>query len=171
MAKQTYLILIRDGRLALSVAAALEDGLIAAGRHGVALVASRRGTDFANRDGASLGCLRQPGVWDAAMPQVVALYEDGLLDMLRSLGLAAYVGVPADEDWRVIRFDDDGKAGAMLLPAATARDLVDAVASYVPWHQCAFPELTEAAGRTAASAQGRGVAARRGGSGRASPPM
>ncbi len=61
----------------------------------------------------------------------MALYEDGLLKRLESLGLAAYVGVPNEEEWRIVHWDND--IGAMLLPVATARDLVNAVARHTPW--------------------------------------
>ena len=66
---------------------------------------------------------------------MVALYEDGLLADLASLGLPAYVGVPHDEEPEIARWADD--SGAIMLPVATARDLVDAVADYTPWSRYA----------------------------------
>ena len=153
MTQQTYLILIRDGRLALSAGAALEDQLAADGHRGMTLVPSRRGTDFA--DGTDLGYLRQASLWGGTTPQLVALYEDGLLDMLRSLGLVAYVGVPADHDWGIIHTDDTTAAGVMLLPVATARDLVDAIAAHTPWHQYATPQAASAAATRSATAHRR----------------
>ncbi len=131
MTPQTYMILISDGSLALAVGAALEDRLARDGHSALALVPAR-GLDFA--DAASH---RRPGTWQARpghssrAPQVVALYEDGLLKRLESLGLAAYVGVPHEEEWRVVHWDND--AGAILLPVTTARDLVEAVADHTPW--------------------------------------
>jgi hypothetical protein len=77
---------------------------------------------------------------------VVAVQEEGLLGRLEALGLAAYVGVPLDEDWRVIRWDS--QAGAIMLPVASARDLVDAVADHTPW-----PEYAAAQNRTSSGAR------------------
>jgi hypothetical protein len=132
MTSHTYLILIRDGRLALAVGAALEDRLLRDGHEALALVPAVRGLEFA--DAGYLRRLRTgqagPGQPSQA-PQVVALYEDGLLKRLESLGLAAYIGVPHEEEWRIVHWDND--IGAMLLPVATARDLVDAVAHHTPW--------------------------------------
>ena len=129
MTPQTYLVPIRDGRLALAVASELEDRLADEGWPALALVPAMRGVDFADPDYG--GCLRawQPGTRRyTGTPQVVALYEEGLLNRLASLGLAAYIGVPREEEWRVVHWDND--AGAMLLPVATARDLVDAVVDH-----------------------------------------
>src|SRR6202035_957702 len=106
MTPQTYMILISDGSLALAVGAALEDRLASDGHSALALVPAR-GLDFA--DAASH---RRLGTWQARpgrssrAPQVVALYEDGLLKRLESLGLAAYVGVPHEEEWRVVHWDN-----------------------------------------------------------------
>ena len=136
MTPQTYLVLIRDGRLALAVASELEDRLADEGWPALALVPAMRGVDFADPDYG--GCLRawQPGTRRyTGTPQVVALYEEGLLNRLASLGLAAYIGVPREEEWRVVHWDND--AGAMLLPVATARDLVDAVVDHTPWSEYA----------------------------------
>jgi hypothetical protein len=132
MTSHTYLILIRDGRLALAVGAALEERLLRDGHEALALVPAVRGLEFADA-----GDLRRPWAGQVGpgrpspAPQVVALYEDGLLKRLESLGLAAYVGVPNEEEWRIVHWDND--IGAMLLPVATARDLVDAVARHTPW--------------------------------------
>jgi hypothetical protein len=128
---QTYVILIKDGSLALAVGAALEDRLACDGHSALALVPAR-GLDFTDagshwHPGISRG---RPRDFSRA-PQVVALYEDGLLKRLESLGLAAYVGVPQQEEWRVVHWDND--AGAILLPVGTARDLVEAVACHTPW--------------------------------------
>jgi hypothetical protein len=143
MTEQTYLVLIRDGKLALAVAAALQDRLAEDGATGMALVPSSRGRDFAVT--GSWDYLRQ-AVWcGGTQPQVVALHEDGLLEMLESLGLRAYVGVPEDQDWQVLHFG--GACGAMLLPVATGRDLVDAVADYSPWQDYATPAVATPAGR------------------------
>jgi hypothetical protein len=155
MTQQVYLILIRDGSLALAAGAALEERLAVDGHPGMALVPARRGTDFADRgDGPDLDYLAKASLWGRSTPRVVALYEDGLLDMLESLGLAAYVGVPTGQDWRVIRYGDG--VGAMLLPVATTRDLVDSVASHVPWHEHADLEAVAAApGRRGAARKPR----------------
>ncbi len=135
MTEQTYLVLIRDGKLALAMAAALQQRLAEDGAGGMALVPSTRCADFASIGPASREYLRQ-AVWcGGTQAQVVTLYEDGLVSVLESLGLCAYIGVPEDHDWRVLHFD--GAGGAMLLPVATARDLVDAVAEYTPWHEYA----------------------------------
>ncbi len=136
MTSQTYLILIRDGRLALAVGAALEDRLLRDGYSAMALVPTVRGPEFADAD-----YHRHFGMWQAGRPRVgrgplvVALYEDGLMKRLESLGLAAYVGVPREEEWRIVHWDND--AGAIMLPVATARDLVDAVADHTPWSKYA----------------------------------
>jgi hypothetical protein len=128
---QTYLILIKDGNLALAVGAALEDRLLRDGRCSLSMVPAVRGPDFADTVGdRNLGA--RFGPWAGTRPpHVVALYEDGLLPRLESLGLAAYIGVPKEEDWRIVRWDNG--TGAMLLPVASARDLVDAVADHTPW--------------------------------------
>jgi hypothetical protein len=131
MTPETYLILIRDGRLALAVGAALEDRLQADGRYAVALVPSARGGELG---GDHLRQAYQSSLWRSQSPQVVALFEDGLLETLETLGLAAYVGVPRDQGWQVINW---GENGAMMLPVASARDLVEAVADYSPWHSFA----------------------------------
>jgi hypothetical protein len=136
MTSQTYLIFIRDVSLALEVGTALEDRLSRDGHCGLALVPATRSLEL-----AGAGCRRQFGAWQAGpehdnqAPQVVALYEDGLLKRLESLGLAAYVGVPQEQEWRIVRWNNG--AGAILLPVATARDLVEAVAAHTPWSQYA----------------------------------
>jgi len=132
MKSQIYLVLIRDGRLALTVGAALEDRLLRDGHRAIALVPAARGPEFAGSDRR-----RHLAIWGSGPasaghgPQVVALYEEGLLDDLASLGLPAYVGVRHDEEARVARWADG--SGAIMLPVATARDLVDAVAGHAPW--------------------------------------
>src|ERR671936_649901 len=99
MTQQVYLILIRDGSLALAAGTALEERLAVDGHPGMALVPARRGTDFADQgDGPDLDYLAKAIRGGGSAPQVVALYEDGLLDMLQTLGLAAYVGVPDDHN-------------------------------------------------------------------------
>ncbi len=55
MTSQTYLILIRDGRLALAVGAALEERLLRDGHEALALVPAARGLELADA-----GYLRQP---------------------------------------------------------------------------------------------------------------
>jgi hypothetical protein len=136
MTSQTYLILIRDARLALAVGTALEDRLLADGHRALALVPAARRPELAGP-----GYRKQFGTWQTGpghtsrAPQVVALYEDGLLTRLESLGLAAYVGVPPHEQWRVVHWGNG--AGAILLPVATARGLVEAVADHTPWPQYA----------------------------------
>jgi hypothetical protein len=130
---QTYLILIKDGNLALSVGVALEDRLLRDGHCALSLVPAVRGSDFVDTVG-DRDMATQFGPWAATRPpQVVALYEDGLLPRLESLGLAAYIGIPREEDWRIIGWANG--SGAMLLPVATARDLVEAVADHTPWSQ------------------------------------
>jgi hypothetical protein len=133
---QTYLVMIRDGQLALTVANALEERLLRDGHHALALVLTARGLDLAGQGHDTAWQLSR---WPAQRrPQVVALYEEGLLGRLESLGMAAYVGVPEDQDWRVIRWNN--QAGAIMLPVATARDLVEAVADHSPWSEHAVPE-------------------------------
>jgi hypothetical protein len=126
MTPQTYLVMIRDGRLALAVADALEERLSADGYRAMALVLASGRLEQADQ------C--SPVPWPAGSgprPQVVALYEEGLLSRLKALGLAAYIGVPQDQDWQVIRWDE--QAGAIMLPVGNARDLVDGVAEHTPW--------------------------------------
>jgi hypothetical protein len=132
MSRDTYLVLIKEGRLALTVAAALEERLAQDGHKALALVPAVRDL------GLTAGACPPPGrarpEWLADFgrsPVVVALSEEGLLPRLEALGLAAYVGVPREEDWRVVRWGDDG--GAIMLPVATARDLVAAIADHTPW--------------------------------------
>jgi hypothetical protein len=139
---QTYLILINDGTLALAVGAALEDRLSEDGHNAVALVPATRGTAFGDADYQRYRAAGRLGP-EARTPMVVALHEDGLLDGLESLGLAAYVGVPEDQDWRIVQWDDH--VGAMMLPIATPRDLVEAVAENTPWSLA--PETEAAASR------------------------
>jgi hypothetical protein len=129
---QTYLILIKDDGLALAVGEALEDRLLKDGHSAVALVPAVRGAGFAD---VADEWLHQARLLDPALggrpPQVVALHEDRLLERLEPLALPAYVGVPKEQEWRVVPWGDD--AGAMLLPVATARDMVEAVATHTPW--------------------------------------
>ena len=129
MRSQVYLVLIRDGRLALTVGAALENRLLRDGHRAMALVPAVRGREFTDSD------YRRQLASAGHAPQVVTLYEDGLLDRLASLGLPAYVGVQHDEEARVARWSND--SGAIMLPVATARDLVDAVADHTPWRRYA----------------------------------
>ena len=132
MRSQIYLIMIRDGRLALTVGAALEDRMLRDGHSAMALVPAVRGPEFADSDyGRHLASWRSGSPRGGHGPQAVALYEDGLLADLASLGLPAYVGVRHDEEPQIARWADD--SGAIMLPVATARDLVDAVADYTPW--------------------------------------
>lgn len=93
---QTYLVLIKDGKLALAVGAALEDRLSQDGRRAVSLVPATRGADFI--DSVHGQCLEQWQGFGGGPLQVVALYEEGLLERLKLLGLAAYVAVPLEED-------------------------------------------------------------------------
>jgi hypothetical protein len=136
MRSQIYLVLIRDGRLALTVGAALEDRLLRDGYRAMALVPAVRGPEFADSD-----CRRHLATWRSGSepvshaPQVVALYEDGILADLASLGLPAYVGVRHSEEPQIARWTDD--SGAIMLPVTTARDLVDAVADHTPWSRYA----------------------------------
>lgn len=133
---QTYLILIRDGDLALGLGEALEDRLLADGHSAVALVPAVRGGDFADVAEEWLRRARQLAPeQDGPMPQLVALHEDGLLQRLEPLGLAAYIGIPRSQEWRVVPWGED--SGAMLLPVSTARDMVAAVAAHVPWSRAA----------------------------------
>src|SRR6266851_8245462 len=127
MAPQTYFILMKNGRLALAVGAALEERLLRDGHCAVALVLASGGLGSAGAGPDVRWCQAESG----GAPQVVALYEDGLLERLDALGLAAYVGVPPEEQWGVVHWDNG--AGAILLPVASARDLVDAVADRTPW--------------------------------------
>jgi hypothetical protein len=126
-AVQTYLIHFRDRELALAVGAALEGRMAADGREAVALVPAGDGLGLTRADGGGRGAGR--GSYGAA-PQVVALYEDGLLDRLEALGLTAYIGIGPGQEPGVFRWGD---GGAMLLPVATARELVAAVADRTPW--------------------------------------
>jgi hypothetical protein len=136
MRSQIYLILIRDGSLALTVGAGLENRLLRDGSRAMALVPTVRGPEFADAD-----YLRHLAIWRSGSepvgqaPQVVALYEDGLLANLASLGLPAYVGVRDGDEPRIARWA--GGPGAIMLPVATARDLVDAIADHTPWSRYA----------------------------------
>lgn len=129
---QTYLILIRDDSMALALGEALEERLLADGHSAAALVPAVRGADFAS---SATDWLDQARALDSSLggqpPHLVALQEDGLLELLEPLGLAAYVGVPQGQELRVVPWGED--AGAMLLPVATARELVEAVAAHTPW--------------------------------------
>jgi hypothetical protein len=87
MRSQIYLVLIKDGRLALAVGAALEDRMLRDGHSAMALVPAVRGPEFADSD-----CRRHLASWGSGSagdraPHVVTLYEDGLLADLASLGL------------------------------------------------------------------------------------
>jgi hypothetical protein len=130
------LILIRDDSLALALGEALEKRLLADGHSAAALVPAVRGADFAS---IATDWLQQARALDSGLggqpPQLVALQEDGLLERLEPLGLAAYVAVPQSEEWRVVPWGED--AGAMLLPVATARRMVEAVAAHTPWKRYA----------------------------------
>src|SRR5215472_15627206 len=132
MTARTYLILIEDVDLALAVGAALEDRMAKDGYRAVALVPTPSG-HLSTLTGQLVGAgPRPPGISPgSARPHVVALYEDGLLGWLKSVGLPAYVGIPDGEERRVI--DWGNGAGAMLLPVSSARDLVNAVGRYAPW--------------------------------------
>jgi len=123
MTTQSYIVLIRNARLASAVGAALEDRLLRGGHRAVSFAA----------DPGEMGMLHEHcrGWRTEPEPLVVALYEDGLLPGLASLGLAAYVGVPEDVGWQVVSWDNG--LGAMMLPVSSARDLVEAVASHTPW--------------------------------------
>jgi hypothetical protein len=136
MRSQIYLVLIRDGSLALAVGAGLENRLLRDGSRAMALVPAVRGPEFADSGYGRQLAMRRPGSAPVGHgPQVVALYEDGLLADLASLGLPAYVGVRDGGEPRVVRWA--GGPGAIMLPVATARDLVDAVADHTPWSRYA----------------------------------
>jgi hypothetical protein len=150
LTQQTYLVLISDGQLALAVAAALQERLARDGHRTLALVPSWRGADP-----GVLGALGQAAWRAEPRPLVVAAWEDGLLGLLESLGLRAYVGVPENHDWRVLHFDGGG--GAMLLPVATARDLVESVADCTPWDHFAAAGAADVP-QAHASARKRGLA-------------
>jgi hypothetical protein len=163
MRSQIYLVLIKDGRLALAVGAALEDRLLRDGHRAMALVPAVRGPEFADSDARRLLALSRPRQDPAGHgPQVVALYEDGLLADLEPLGLPAYVGVRDGGEPRVARWA--GGQGAIMLPVATARDLVDAVADHTPWSRYA-------AGLPAAGAAAAPVVLDAHQSGRGRPPV
>lgn len=158
MTAQIYLIMIGDGRLALAIADTLKVRLSADGHDALVLVPSVRGlTPTAENDR-----MWQADRWpDGRRLRLVTVYEDGLLERLEALRLAAYVAVPVDQDWRVIRWGD--QAGAIMLPVASARDLVDAVADHTPWWQYAAPEPvgrgSRRAGAAGPAALGRKIAA------------
>jgi hypothetical protein len=138
MALQTYLVHFRDRKLALAVGAELENRLAQDGRDAVALVPAGDGLGLAR---AGRGGRRASRGSYGGTPQVVAVYEEGLLAKLESLGLKAYVGVCPGDERGIIRWGNGG--GAILLPIATARDLVDAVARHTPWseHAARMPEF------------------------------
>jgi len=153
MRSQIYLVLIKDGCLALTVGAALEDRLLRDGYRATALVPTVRGTEFADSDACRLLAPSRSGQGPAShVPQVVALYEDGLLANLASLGLPAYVGVRDGDEPRIAGWADG--PGAIMLPVATARDLVDAVADHTPWSRYAavLPPARYPAARATAAA-------------------
>ena len=101
MTPQPYIVLIRNSRLALAVGAALEDRLLRDGYRAIAFAAGPEEIGGGGqlrercRDGQS-----------GPDPLVVALYEDGLLPGLASLGLAAYVGVPEEASWQLVSWDN-----------------------------------------------------------------
>jgi hypothetical protein len=144
MTVRTYLVLIEDLDLALAVGGALEDRLSGDGHRALALVPTSSG-HLSTLTGQLVGIGPKPaGSWPAGgRPHVVAIYEDGLLDWLESVGLPAYIGIPAGEEWQVI--DWAHGAGAMLIPVACARDLVEDVARYTPWSRFAGAPLATAA--------------------------
>jgi len=123
---QPYLILIGNSRLASAVGAALEDRLLRDGYPAIAVAAGPGEMECEAR-------LREHrhGGRSTPEPLVVALYADGLLPWLASLGLGAYVGVPERVGRQVVSWGNG--LGAMMLPVASARDLVEAVASHTPW--------------------------------------
>ena len=127
MTAQIYLVMIRDDRLALTVAGALKARLLGDGHDALVLVPSARALTPASQNDAdqAWSADRWP---DARRLRLVTVYEHGLLERLEALGLAAYVAVPPDQDGRVIRWA--GPARAIMLPVASARDLVDAVAEF-----------------------------------------
>ena len=134
MTAQTYLILISDDRLALTVGAALEDRLARDGHGAVALVpaSDRLGWAGLGRGAGISAWQAGPAGW---APQVIALYEERLLERLEALGLAAYVGVPREQERGIVHWG--GGAGAILLPVASVREFVDAVADHTPWSEYA----------------------------------
>src|SRR5215469_10044266 len=123
---QPYLILIGNSRLASAVGAALEDRLLRDGYPAIAVAAGPGEMECEAR-------LREHrhGGRSTPEPLVVALYADGLLPWLASLGLGAYVGVPERVGRQVVTWGNG--LGAIMLPVASARDLVEAVASHTPW--------------------------------------
>src|SRR5215469_7482604 len=144
MAVQPYLIHLRERHLALAIGAELEERLARDGREAIALVPA--GDEFAltGANGRGRGVSR--GSYGA--PHVVALYEEGLLATLESLGLTAYVGVRPEEEPRAVRW---ASGGAILLPVGTARDLIDAVADHTPWaaHAARLAKFASASRREA----------------------
>ena len=108
MTARTYLILIEDVDLALAVGAALEDRMAKDGYRAVALVPTPSG-HLSTLTGQLVGAgPRPPGISPgSARPHVVALYEDGLLGWLKSVGLPAYASRsehgPDLANWRAWR--------------------------------------------------------------------
>jgi hypothetical protein len=144
MTVRTYLILIEDLDLAVAVGDALEQRLARDGHRALAFVPTPYG-QLSTLTGQPVGTGPGPsGSWPASgRPHIVAVYQDGLLDWLKSVGLPAYIGVPNLEEWQVI--DWGNGAGAMLLPVTSARDLVEAVARYTPWWRYAGAQSATAA--------------------------
>ena len=117
MALQTYLVHFRDRRLALTVGAGLEQRLARDGHDAVALIPAGDGLGLTRADGSSHPARRRSRT---STPQVIALYEEGLLAKLQSLGLTAYIGIGPAEQPAAIRWGNGG--GALLLPVTTAGD-------------------------------------------------
>jgi hypothetical protein len=149
-APETYLVILRNERVARAAAVALQELLAAGRRPALAVVPPARGAEFAgwvasaepaDQHRLSEWCTGNLPV--GAAPVLIGLDEDGLAGWLRRLGLEAYVGVPrcdgAPAGLGVLLGDAaDGPRGdaggpacgqVHLVPVATARELVETVAA------------------------------------------
>ncbi|MGO9080021.1 MAG: hypothetical protein ACLQDY_13405, partial [Streptosporangiaceae bacterium] len=142
-APETYLVLLRNPRLARAVGTALEEMLAAEDRDALALVPPVRGTGFAQWVASPAPADRQRlRAWCAGnlpaggAPVLVGLDEDGLADWLRRLRLAAYIGIPPGQG-EPAGLLLGGRAGEQLnqssrvrlIPVTTLSDLIEAVAA------------------------------------------
>lgn len=138
MPPETFLILIKDDDLAAAVAAALPGRLEQESRTAAVVVPAFRRLAFASwRPGLAASELAGQ-VRPAGRCVAVGVCEAGLLDGIRSLGLPAWIGIPAHEPPATIRWGQRG--GARLVPITAAADLIDAIAADAAWPpSAAFP--------------------------------
>jgi nucleoid-associated protein YgaU len=132
-APQTYLVVLRNARVARAAATALEGLHEARGDRAAALVPPARGSGFARWVASPLPAERQRLTeWCAAYlpsggaPLLVGLDEDGLASQLDRLSLTACIGVPP-RGAAAMRPTGATGGRVQLVPATTVRELLQAV--------------------------------------------